>query len=289
MLLQFLGGSPVLVGAKTWTVAVALEDGDLIIEFAAPQGILDEMQVWPNPEADGIKPSMFGRFSRRNRPTKGDESVAERLVPAKGARPHDGAQPVGANQRIALIGCSISASDPRAIAQVLNHDGMPVSFQRDQRVFLAGAQQGDKKIVAVQHHIGIVKGVEERPAQVRRSQRFAAEGVYQKDAFGKDCALADLAQNAEPIERMRRIRSKLNPRANLGKRGSLFEQVNTHAYAGERQGCRHAANATTHDDERDGTPLGHSISPPTDCGWLTPNTALRACYSYNSGCVSRFI
>src|SRR5207302_4163286 len=107
-------------------VVFAFEHSDLVIEFAPPQWILDEMQVRSNPVPDGVQPGGLNNFFHRNRTTVGYKLHAHRITITNHVIAEDGPESVGPNQGIAFIRCATGTTDPRAVAKVFNGDHFPI-------------------------------------------------------------------------------------------------------------------------------------------------------------------
>src|SRR5689334_14367587 len=99
MLFQFVLGTPVV---RLRAVVVAFEHSDLIIEFTAPQRVLDEMQVRPNPLPHGVHPCELNYLFHWDRSTVGYKPAANWLTIINHAFAYNGPESISPNQGVAF-------------------------------------------------------------------------------------------------------------------------------------------------------------------------------------------
>ena len=134
-----------------------MEDGDQVVELAAPQRIMHQMGARPGPQDDVGLPEI-GRhlLALEHRPV-GDVAGYPRLAVADDRladfRPHA----VAADQRAPAHPLAVLQRDGDAVIVLREALDLPVVFQRDQIVALAGLEKHGMNVGAMGDRIGLLE------------------------------------------------------------------------------------------------------------------------------------
>ena len=158
-------------------------------------------------------------------------------------------KPIGADQkppRQALAGGK-PRRHRRAVLVIINH--LAAHAQFDQVVLLASPEEHAVQIAAMHHAIGIAEPRAEGIAQIDMGDLFGRERIHQPQLIDIDghaaCGFAD----AEIVEGVEGVGSKLNAGADLAEGRGLFQQDRGNALLRETKCGGEAADAPARDQD----------------------------------------
>src|SRR5436190_16574954 len=134
--------------------------------------------------------------------------------------------------------------------------------QLDQLMLPARFQKYAVQIAAMHHRVGIAKTRAERFAQINVGDLFSRERIHQSELIDIHRHAAGGFADAEIVEGVEGIRSKLDAGADFTKRGGLFEQDRGNALLRQPKCCGQAADAAARDQHRCCARSRHQLDLP---------------------------
>ena len=254
------------LGVPSFLVVIGVEDGDEVVELAAPQRIMHEVRARAGPEHDVGPPEIFRHVLALEHAAIGD--MARRRAACRRRRgrsrifDHMPSQPISARPSTVSPLLSVTRD---AVAMILVGVDAPARLQRDQVAALAGLEKGAVDVGAMGHRVRLAELFEESIAQRNIGDEFAGERVAHflcrwAMRVGQDCIL-----QADFFEHAKDIGAELDAGADLAEFGRLLEKADRKALMGKRVGGDQAANAAAGNKKRGGAiRRGHGVTSITN-------------------------
>ncbi|MBB5784711.1 hypothetical protein HD596_011467 [Nonomuraea jabiensis] len=233
-------------------VAGAAEDGHLVEQLAAAQGVLDEVAVGAQVR-DHVGDVEIPR--ERTGASISDKSGIVGLVGDE-LRPQDRLQAVRRDHHVTLVHLAARAVGPGPSG--IHALDVPAVQQLHARGG-AGPQQDGVQVAAVRHHVGAAVAAPEPLAQVEVGELLAGEGVPEDQPPGEHAPLDHLVQQAPAVEHAGGVGAELQPCAHLAELGRPLQHPDRPPGPRLRERGRQPADTASNDDHLDHVPS----SPPT--------------------------
>ena len=190
----------VAVAVPALLVAVGMEHGDEIEQFAGAQRIVHQMHLLAGPHHHVAPAELLRHFRGRQHGAIGDVAGDDRLAVADDHLPDGRPQPVGADQRRAAIVFAAFGVHGDAVGRFVDLDDFLRGVEADQIGFPAGVQQHLMQIGAMDERIGMIEFLAESLAERDARDLLAGDRIHHDQVVGKDGELADRLGQAERLE-----------------------------------------------------------------------------------------
>jgi hypothetical protein len=217
---QLLRAAPVRLSRGE---APAAEDGDLVVQGAGAQRVLDEMQARADPRHHLVEPGMPGHLAHVDRAAVGDISSFDQRIVAEHL-PDPGMQAVGGDHRAAPVAGAVGTRHVHLVAVIGDRSDLGVRGQRYARR-PARVDEDVQQVAAVQHHIRRPVPPPERLADVERGKLPAGHRAAERQPPEQYARLDHPAEHAQPVQHAGRVRGHLQAGAELGEFVRAFQHM----------------------------------------------------------------
>ena len=231
-------------------ILVGVEYGDEVVDFAAAHRIVHEMRARTGPQDHVRVPQIVRHLvAAQHRPIgdmPGDARLAVADDPLADFRPHA----VAGDERAAGNAAAADMRDHAGVAAILVVVDVGVGFERDEIVILARLEEGAVDIGPVRHRIRIAECLHHLVAEADIGDQLAGERVPHLQVAGDMRVGEHGVLEPDLVEHAEDIGAELDAGADFLEFGRLLEQMDRHAFQGQRVSCRQAADAAAGYDDR---------------------------------------
>ena len=251
-------------------VVVGMEHGDKVHQFAAPQGIMHQMQTRPGPENNLLPSQLRWHVLHRKNRAIGDVAGDERPPIVDELRANRTPKTVGTDQGLAPHPSSALNFERDARLVLREGDGALPGLKRDAVLRLTGLEQRGVQIRAMDDRIGIAEPLDETRTKRNPHHLMPIQRGAHHQRIGLDGCGQDRVAQAKPVEHAEDVGAKLDPGAHFVELRCPLKQMNRAPFPRQRQGRAEPTDAAADDQERI---RAHATSART-LGWNRSSGAI---------------
>src|SRR5579862_3267040 len=238
-------------------VAVGMEYGDQIEQFAGAQRIVHQMHLLAGPQHHVAPAVLLRHFRGRQHGAIGDVACGFRWTVADHDLPDGRPQAVGADQSGAAIRLAALGAYGDAVSRLFDRHDLLRGIELDQIGFAAGFEQYLVQIGAMDQRVRMMEFPAKRIAERNARDLLPGHRIHHDQVVGKDRERADRLDQAERLEHPEHIGPELDAGADFLELRRLLDDLRGDPLARQRQRRRQPADAAADNDDLLRFPIGH--------------------------------